>query len=220
MIRSVKIAGVFVALLFMDETAHASGPSDVSPFNWSGTYLGVSVAHSWLDLKYYEPDWPGFDRNPDINGFTGGAFLGYNYQIDNILLGVEGDAGVGDLSEDADKSATNTYSAYDIDWNAHIRARIGCVFDTTLLYVAGGLAFAEVTVDDTDPNWGKDDATHAGWTVGAGIEHGMTKNLRARLEYLYDDYGNKDYTITGLYSYRANVDLTAHTVRAGLSYCF
>lgn len=126
-------------------------------------------------LKYNEPDWPGFDRNPNINRFTGSAFLGHNYQIDNIVLGVEGDASLGNLSEDADKNALNNYSAYDIDWNAHIRARIGFVFDTTLLYVADGLALAEVTVEDTDPDWGNSDATHVGWTVGAGIEHGMTK---------------------------------------------
>ncbi len=221
MVRITKIVGVFIVILLMGEVAYAAEQTDVkSPFNWSGTYVGAFVAQSWANLKYYEPDYPGFDRNPNIKGLTGGAFLGHNFKVDSMVLGVEADAGFGKLSEDPDKSASNSYSAFDVDWNAHVRARIGRNFDAVLLYVAGGLAFAKVTVDDTDANWGEDHATHVGWTIGAGVEHAITKSLRVRVEYLYDDYGSKDYTITGDYSYRSNVDLTAHIIRAGLTYYF
>lgn len=221
MVRFSKIIGALVAVMWMVEVAHAAGPTDVkSSVNWSGPYIGVFAGYSWLDLEYREPDFAGFDRNPNIDGFTAGAFLGYNWRFDRILLGAEADAGLGSLSEDSDKSALNDYSAFDVDWNAHVRARLGFVSDSTLFYVAAGLALAGVTVDDTDPNWGEDDATHVGWTVGAGIEHAFTKNLRARVEYLYDDYGDKDYAITGFYTYRANVDLTASIIRVGLSYQF
>lgn len=220
MVRISKIVGALALVMLMGEVAHAA-PADVrSSFNWSGAYIGAFAGYSWVNLDYHEPDFPGFDRNPDINGIAGGALSGYNHRFESILLGIEADAGLGDLDEGPDASALNNYSAYDIDWNAHVRARFGFVSGSTLLYVAGGLALAKVTVDDTDPNWGEDDGTHVGWTVGAGIEHAMTKNLRARVEYLYDDYGGKDYSITGSYTYRSNVDLTANTIRVGLSYQF
>jgi len=220
MVRISKIVVALAVVLLMGEGVHAA-PSDVkSSFNWSGAYIGAFAGYSWVDLEYFEPDFPGFERNPDIDGFTGGAFLGYNHRFDRILLGIEADAGLGDLDEGPDTTALNNYSAFDIDWNGHVRARIGFVSGPTLLYVAGGLALAKVTVDDTDPNWGEDNATHVGWTVGAGIEHAMTRNLRARVEYLYDDYGSKDYSITGLNTYRFNVDLNASTIRVGLAYQF
>ena len=142
------------------------------------------------------------------------------FKTASIVWGFEADAGFGDFSKGPDTGAANNYSSFDIDWNAHLRAKVGLDVDTTLIYVAGGLALADVTVDDTDPNWGQDDATHTGWTIGTGVEHAVNRHLKVRLEYLYDDYGSKYYGITGPFYYRANVDLTAHTVRAGLSYSF
>jgi outer membrane immunogenic protein len=190
------------------------------PAGWSGPYIGAFAGYSWIDLEYDEPDYPGFDRNPNIDGLTGGLLLGYNHRFDSILVGVEADAGLGDLSESPDRSARNYYSAFDIDWNAHVRARLGLVSSSTLLYVAGGLALAGLTVDDREPGWGEDDDTHVGWTVGAGIEQAIAKNLRVRIEYLYDDYGSEDYHISGFIPYRSNVDLTGNMIRFGLSYQF
>jgi outer membrane immunogenic protein len=220
MFRILKIVGVLALVVLLNREAHAASNDVKLPSNWSGTFIGAFVAHSWVDLDYSEPDFPGFERNPSIDGFTGGALLGHNFQFGRIVLGVEADGGSGDIDEEADKNALNNYSAFDIDWNAHFRSKIGFAFDSTLLYVAGGLALAGVTVDDTDPGWGKDKATHAGWTVGAGIEQALTRHLRLRVEYLHDDYGKNDYTITGPLPYRANVDLTANTVRACLSFHF
>ena len=203
----------------MGIASHAYAIGTKLPLDWSGPYIGGFVGYSWVGLEYYEPDFPGSDRKPNIDGFTGGPLLGFNYRIDSILLGIEADAGWGNLSKDPDKSSpNNNYSAFDIDWNAHVRARFGFVYGSTLSYVAGGLALAGVTVDDTDPNWGKDDATHVGWTVGAGIEQAITNYLRVRIEYLHDDYGSKDYTITGNYTYKSNVDLTADIIRVGISF--
>lgn len=192
-------------------------------YNWSGFYAGGFAGYSWMKLKYHEPDWPGWpgaDRNPTLDGCVGGLFLGYNRQIKNMVFGIETDGGGGDLSENAHPGSMNSYSSFEIDWNTRVRAKVGVAFDKTLLFLASGLALAKVTVDDTDPMWGKDDAVHLGWTIGAGIEHALTKNLLMRLEYLYDDYGHEDYAITGPYTYKAKVDLDASTVRVGLSWHF
>jgi outer membrane immunogenic protein len=221
MVRISKmVVALAVFILLIGEMGHVYAGDTKLPVGWSGPYIGAFAGYSWIDLEYYEPDYPGFDRNPNIDGLTGGLLLGYNYRFDSFLVGVEADAGLGDLSESPDRSARNDYSAFDIDWNAHVRARLGFVSNSTLLYVAGGLALAGITVDDRDPGWGEDDATHVGWTVGVGIEHAITKNLRVRAEYLYDDYGSEDYAISGFPRYRSNVDLTGNMIRFGLSYQF
>jgi len=159
-------------------------------------------------------------RDPNFSGFSGGLLLGYNYQIDPVVLGIEADVGWCDLDEGTSDTTRNSYSAFEVKWNSHFRTRVGYAFDSALLYVAGGLAIARVEVDDTDPGWGRDDDTHFGWTIGCGLEYQILKNLTARLEYLYDDYGKEDYKIDGYYQYKADVDLTSHTVRFGLSYSF
>lgn len=192
-------------------------------FDYSGTYIGAFVGHSWVDLEYTEPDWPDYGRDVDIEGFVGGGYLGYNYMIDNMVLGFEADAGLGDLDEGADDdNPYNYYSAFDIDWDAHLRGRLGFVYHSTLFYVAAGLAIAEVVVDDVDPGYSRDNATHVGWTIGAGIEQKITEHLTARFEYLYDDYGSERYTVATPFgfSYRANVELETHSARIGLAYSF
>jgi len=217
-IQKMGIALAAIVLVGMASHVYAMGPNGSS--GWTGPYIGAFAGYSWIDLKYTEPDFSGFDRNPNIKGLSGGPLLGCNFLLDSILLGVEADAGWGNLTEGADSGSPNNYSAFDIDWNAHIRARLGLVYGPALFYVAGGLALAGVTVDDVDPNWGKADATQVGWTIGPGIEYAIINNLHARIEYLYDDYGGKDYSITGNYTYTSHVNLTASIIRIGLSYQF
>lgn len=219
--RMVRLVAVPVAVLVLSAAAFAADPkgSGRSP-EWSGAYLGAFAGYTWADLDYDEPAWPGFERHPTIHGVTGGVLLGYNHQVNRMVIGIEADGGLGDLSEGADTSDRNAYSAFDIDWTAHVRARAGLAVDASLFYLAAGLALAGVTVNDTDPFWGRDNATHVGWSVGAGIEQALTPNLRLRLEYLYDDFGEQDYTITGFYKYKADVDLTANTVRACIAFHF
>lgn len=221
MSRALKVLVMVAAILLMSGSVYAMEAN--SSNGYSGTYLGVLTGYSWVDMHYSEPGYPNYGLDPDFDGFVGGIYLGYNYRMDNTIYGIETDLVFGDLSKGAEKNNQyNDYSAFDIDWNAHVRAKAGLIFNNTLLYVAGGLALADLTVDDKDPGWGKDDATHTGWTIGAGIEYMMTDNLLLRFEYLYDDYGSEKYTIKGgNYSYDAKVkDFTVHTTRIGLSYNF
>ena len=68
-----------------------------------------------------------------------------------------------------------------------------------------------------------------GWTVGAGFEYGITKNVTLKAEYLYVDLGSaniaNDVTVHSTnYRYinldNADVDTKFHTIKAGLNYKF
>ena len=129
-----NIVGALVVVMLIAGAACAQDKLD-----YSGPYIGAFVGHSWVDLEYTEPEWPDYDRDVDMEGFVGGLYMGYNYMINNIVLGVEADAGLGDLEEGPDEdNYYNDYAAFDIDWDAHLRARAGFVYNTTLFYVAGG----------------------------------------------------------------------------------
>ena len=65
---------------------------------------------------------------------------------------------------------------------------------------------------------GSDSQTHVGFTIGGGIEYALTDNVLLRAEYLYDNYGEANYEDEEGNEY--DVDLTAQTVRAAVSFKF
>lgn len=59
-------------------------------------------------------------------------------------------------------------------------------------------------------------ARYNGWSIGGGVELAILRNLIGRIEYLYDDFGSKDYIgVTGD-PYR--VHFTGQTLRGVLAW--
>lgn len=237
------VAGVMGAFVSAASAADISEP--ISGFDWSGAYVGAHGGYAWGEADVTYDDEPG---GGDLDGgFWGGALAGFNYQHDAIVLGVEGDFGLGDVGGNgvARPEPTETYDyTYELDWNAHLRARAGFAVDRALFFVAGGLAVAshtlgveetmtdgeispcggiEVSVCGASPasttqSLGEDSKTHVGFTVGGGVEYALTDNVLLRAEYIYDDYGEENYEDED--GNRYDVDLTAQTVRAAVSFKF
>jgi outer membrane immunogenic protein len=224
-----------------------------STYNWGGWYVGGNAGGAWghsdsasafvngtapiANQQAVSAASPGV--RPD--GFTAGGQVGYNYQVDRWLFGVEADAnyfrlnqsqratggfpvGVGSFSD------TNSVTT---DWLVTLRPRVGYAVNQTLFYATGGLALTEVkygaTFADTT---GQNEAagfsrTIAGWTAGAGVEHAFTNNWSAKVEYLYSDFG-KQSASGQVFAGQAptativthDVDLKTNTVRGGLNYHF
>ncbi len=122
-------------------------------FDWTGPYVGLTGGYGW----------------GTSDGWLGGAFAGYNFQVTpNWVAGIEGDI-VGSGKK------TN-------GWDSSLRARLGYAYDRYLLYGTGGLAFGDIK------NGGAT-ATRTGWAIGAGVEAALTSNVTGRFEYRYTDLG-------------------------------
>ena len=67
-------------------------------------------------------------------------------------------------------------------------------------------------------------ATRTGWTVGAGVEYAITKNLTLKVEGLYTDLGNKtvdtDYYGNNNSNTYTQTNVRFATVRAGVNWKF
>ena len=87
----------------------------------------------------------------------------------------------------------------------------------TLIYAAGGLALAEFKFRE---NGGAVQTTKllTGWTIGGGIDQAFTKNLIGRVEYLYTDYGHKDFHVAPGDTY--NIGFKTQTLRGALMWRF
>ena len=67
-------------------------PAIVAPYNWSGLYGGVHLGHLW-GRTHVEDNGEIAERNARTDGVVGGVMLGYNWQIQRLVFGLEGDFG-------------------------------------------------------------------------------------------------------------------------------
>ncbi|CAN5181927.1 porin family protein [soil metagenome] len=135
-----------------------------SAFNWSGPYAGLVGGYSW-------------DSGNVGNGWLGGAYLGYNFQVDpNWVVGIEGDFTFTGKSS----------STFSNPWNSTVRGRLGYAFDRFLFYGTGGVAFGDLK--NTVPTGGE--AVKVGWTAGLGAEAVLAGNVTGRLEWRHTELGS------------------------------
>ena len=191
------------------------GPT-VGPFNVSS---GSNSASSWLV----------------------GAQIGYNYQIRNWVLGVEGEVSWTNLKgSNLDPSHPNINHT-DTDFIGVLGGRLGYAWDRVLLYGKAGGAWAHdkysvfsnttFSVGNGSPapvtvtsGTEVDEATvnRFGYMLGAGVEYALTPQWSVNAEYEYLDFGRQRATLTPTTTivspFDEDIRQTIQTVSVGLNY--
>ena len=236
MLKKVLLAGA--ASLFTLSAAQAADIVAPEVYDWTGPYLGLQGGYGWGENDVSATDSEdsteevilfdaaianGRDGDMDLEGFIGGLHLGYNWQSDALVLGVEGDIEFSDMDGDTDvvdAMGTKIGSVeQEIDWLGSLRLRAGFAADRALFYATGGLAVGgvELTLKDGDGDeFASNSETNWGWTLGGGVEYAFTDDLSARIEYRYTDLGD----IEAGDGDEGKADTAFHAVRAGLSWHF
>ncbi len=199
-----------------------AAPAPMAPvgfYDWTGVYAGIVGGYAWGDYN------DALGGSVDGDGALIGGTLGANWQVDQFVFGIEGDLSWSDIDGGiTEVIAGQTFStSVEHEWLATIRGRLGVAVDSMLIYATGGLAIASIdaSVATSGPLGsaaGSDSNTHTGWTLGAGIEAGLTENLSIKAEYLYVDLGSENYTFGGVDA--GGLDWDGHVIRAGLNYRF
>lgn len=210
--------------------AHAAGP-------WTGIYLGGHVGGIWGDVDTtktaeggigFAYDTQGIGDTLDFSpsGVLGGAQIGYLYQMSSWVFGVEVSGSVADLDETLiDPNDSDNVRTINSDWNAAATLRVGHTFGSSLAYVKGGFAMAEIEHDlvDSNPATGaySTSENHKGWTAGAGFEHMISSDVSLALEYDYYDLSGEDHVaVQAANSVTQEIDATLHTVSARVNWHF
>lgn len=203
-------------------------PEPATVTDWSGFYIGAHLGYGWANMSGCH-DCTDINseldaENLDLEGIVGGLHAGYNWQMDHIVFGIEGDVSFADLSdsEPQDENDTTEQSA-DVDLLASVRARLGVAFDDAMIYVTGGIAFpdAEWEVDFGDSSDGVKFG-EIGGVVGGGVEYAMTESIRLRVEGLYYFFDEEE-SIEDIDSANTGeaIELDdAFVVRGGVSFYF
>jgi outer membrane immunogenic protein len=176
-------------------------------WSWTGFYVGINGGGGFGRSDFAAP-FPSGSFNTS-GGLVGGT-LGYNYQMDNVVLGVEGDIDWSNIRGSA--ACAGTICETRNDWLGTARGRLGYTFGNFMPYVTGGLAVGDIK------NWiagvGNATETKAGWTLGGGVEAHVSGPWSVKAEYLFVDLG-RGAAVLG-----SDAKFQTHIVRAGLNYKF
>lgn len=183
---AVASAPAFAADAIVDVPPAPAAPMEVPPVaSWGGAYAGVNLGYAFSGKTH---DKTG-DNKIDTDGFLGGGFVGYNYEMNNFVVGAEGELGYS--GKKGDNAGLNSKTGIE----GSLRGRLGyAVSPDILVYGTGGLALERLKL--SDPN-GSDTNTMVGYTVGAGSDIKLTENVFGRVEYRYTDFGSKTFNTGG-----------------------
>ena len=192
-----------ICLPILVSPAFAGGKGDL----WTGPYAGASIGYAWGESKQnYDRAGDHGTATLEPDGAAAAITGGYNWMWDeNILLGLEADIGVINVSQ----GATEIFDGHV--WSTNIgpfwstfRGRAGYAFDNILVFATGGLAVASIddtSVGNTPGETAKENGLNAGWVIGGGVEYALDDRWTLKAEYLHMDFGrtsgqsanNEDY---------------------------
>jgi outer membrane immunogenic protein len=210
------------------------------PYSWTGFYIGGLLGGGFGDNH---SSYSGFDPgdtppsvSPNGSGVVAGAEAGYNRQFGTWLAGLEADVAYTHIDGTASSVSVNGVTQpteQDLNWLATVRGRLGVLpSERLLLFATGGAAFGGISLSSrlgpasgacgpgNSCGSGSTSATHAGWTLGGGIEYAVSDWVSLKAEYLYVDLGSISltYPITLAVSQSTtNAQFRDSIVRAGLN---
>jgi len=212
---------------------------------WTGFYVGLHAGGQWGHSEDRSIDgyFAGVDNvtwGYDESGVIAGGQLGYNYQWNWLVLGLEADLGYMNLDGQGtpriDKVlfASDTRGETDSDFYTTIRGRIGFAWNHWLFYATGGaigVNYETRVVDACDVSPCGDELINAGktdfawgWTGGGGVEYMFNCHWTTKVEYLRYKLDDQDFNATGVNSgdvfHFKGIGTEGNIVRAGLNYKF
>lgn len=202
--------------------------SPVAPLDcvWCGFVLGGDVAYTLDTSLRFTIDNIATQRF-DPKGLMYGGHLGYLSQHGAIVLGIETEFLLGNMSK------TNAMAPIGgvvipgtikatIDYMASVTGSLGILpFENTRLYVKGGPAWGHATgtaevggLSFTAP------ANHFGWVAGGGVDFMLGRQWLLGVEYKHFDLGTSTYGFTLPAALNIHSPLKADVVSGRLSYRF
>jgi outer membrane immunogenic protein len=207
-VLALGVASASAADIVRARRAPPPAPIITPVFNWTGFYAGINGGSGWGGGTSFSTPFP--SSSFDTSGGLVGGTLGYNYQMNQIVFGVEGDIDASWIKGSGICGGLSCQTKNS--WLGTVRGRVGYAFDRFMPYVTGGLAVGDI--QNTITPIGSATETKAGWTVGGGLEANLYGPWSAKVEYLYVDLGS-GAPVAG-----SSADFKTNIIRAGLNYHF
>jgi len=210
----------------------APAPVVTRECTWTGFYLGINGGVFWARSVTIGD---GFEETPDTSmiaedtGVIGGGQIGYDWQFNRFVLGLElGGGGLDFDQSEVQFGGNDNFVHAKYDWYGTFTVRIGFAWNKLLFYGKGGVGWVNVLNEAADldghsfdrETYSQKQAAEFAWIAGGGIEWMWNCSWSLRGE--YDFYGIDDTHSTNRdldnHNFRHDHELQAFTV--GLNYRF
>jgi outer membrane immunogenic protein len=176
--------------------------------NFNGPFIGVQLGWQQDRQSLTSGTVPPVVVRESGDGFAYGGQIGYDANLGSAVIGVEASL--------TGRTGTNRFPTFDLEAGRTINltGRAGfLITPESLLYARGGWSNARFNiVNPAGPG-----ETRDGWTIGGGYEHVLGRNISARVEYNYADYG--DDVLPGIGG-GSRLNYHRHAVMTGLNFRF
>ena len=173
-----------------------------APMNWTGFYVGGHLGGGLGNAQWSDPfastivghgfiNVAGFGDSTHASGPLGGGQIGGDWQMGRLVLG----AGI-DGSATSMRGENTCFSGlggincqHAVNSLVSFTGRAGYAWDRSLVYMKGGAALADSSYSlfgNTGAltlGSGETSLQTLGWTIGAGIEYGLSNRWSAFAEY-------------------------------------
>jgi outer membrane immunogenic protein len=251
--RTRTLAGLgFLAAL---ASAGAASAADLAPIYrkappvlpvllpWTGLYGGFHGGGGTGNKKFIDnfptPDGE-TDADVSVRGWLAGLQVGYNYQVNWLVVGVEGEFTWSDLNNNFSCfTFGNQVCSAHAEWFATMTGRIGGVIGSALVYLKGGAAWVHDNYTDLATCVGPQANSRAGipavcgsefisrdtrlgWVLGIGVEYMFARNWTVKLEYNHMDFGGRsvDFFDGAGNFFTEEIHQRIDLVKAGINYKF
>jgi len=226
--KFVTAVAAITAFGFVNSASAADMPTKAPayapiPFSWTGFYVGAQAGGGWFDNQVTNgPNAadgtvnfpPGFVHNAvHGSGWLGGGYAGFNYQLSQFVIGIDGDYSgahlTGSASDIGPTGFLNTGNE-TVKWIATLTGRFGYAVNDWMFFGKAGWAWAGFSGASStfntlgaNTNNNTNAQTRNGWTIGTGVEWGFAPHWSTKLEYDYvkfstANYNNTDITVGGV----------------------
>jgi outer membrane immunogenic protein len=233
-------SGATVLAADLARPVYKAPPQAAPASDWTGFYIGVHGGGAWSDLDWFYPCTATNLLLPPCNlaqgghsatSWLAGGQVGFNYQVEQWVLGIEAEFSATGLNGDhVDRAFPNDTHHSRTDFIGTVAPRVGVAWDRALLYAKGGAAWAHndysLSITSSGLTTYTADATRWGWMVGLGIEYAPAQNWSVKVEYNYLDFGTgrilytSNGAIPGLLPFEEDITQRIQVVKVGLNYKF
>ena len=220
---------------------------------WSGFYVGLNVGGQFgtSEDRFNIENELIFSWDYSESGIVAGGQVGYNRQFGKwLVLGVEADGGYMNLDGkglspiDSPSFRNFIEGETSSDFYMTFRGRVGIAHDCWLFYATGGgigvnYETRQTFIPEPEVFSGHKEELDWGYTVGGGIERKIGCHWSVKLEYLYFNLEEQNFSFTQTAGTGASLnvagpvtngpgaavthfssDTDGHMVRGGLNYHF
>ena len=176
--------------------------------NFNGAFVGGQIGWQQDRQSLNLGTVPAITTRAKGDGLAYGGQIGYDLNLGGGVIGIE--------TSLTGRTGSNRFPTFDLEpgRTLNVTARAGfLVSPRALLYARGGYSNARFSVSNPAGPTEK----REGYTVGGGYEQMLSRNVSARVEYNYSDYGND--TLVGTAS-PSTLNYHRHAVMTGLNFRF